>query len=55
MKQSVIHLMLMATAVLACAGISSCTSAPKEAEEGTPFIGKNNITIEGRRMTPEAL
>ena len=53
MKHSVKHFLLMTTAAMACIGISSCSSTPNE--EGASFIGKNDIKIEGRRLTPEAL
>ena len=49
------HLLLMATtaALMGTALLSCCDK--KATKEETPFIGKSDITIEGRRMTPEAL
>ncbi len=47
------HALLMATTIVAGALCSCTESGEKKAD--TPFIGKNEIKIEGDRMTPEAL
>ena len=43
----------MATTIMAGA-LCSCTESGEQKAD-TPFIGKNEIKIEGDRMTPEAL
>jgi dipeptidyl aminopeptidase/acylaminoacyl peptidase len=48
MKQ--ISLFMMATMMLALSSETNATNAP-----GDPLIGKNEIKIDGQRMTPEAL
>lgn len=47
------HALLMATTIMAGA-LCSCTESGEQKAD-TPFIGKNEIKIEGDRMTPEAL
>ena len=44
----------MALTAFAAIGLSSCQTGKNTSDEA-PFIGRNNITIEGRRLTPEAL
>ncbi|MBO7466929.1 MAG: S9 family peptidase [Bacteroidaceae bacterium] len=54
MKKARLLLLMATTAALVGTTLLSCNEkAPKEEE--TPFIGKSDITIESRRMTPEAL
>ena len=48
------HALLMATTIVAGA-LCSCGGEEKQTKADTPFIGKNEIKIEGDRMTPEAL
>ena len=48
------HALLMATTIVAGA-LCSCGGEEKQTKADTPFIGKNEIKIEGNRMTPEAL
>ena len=51
MKSATLCNIMAIVTLLTAAG---CTGS-KETKEDAPFIGKNEITIEGRRLTPEAL
>ena len=46
---------VMAIAAFTASALCSCAPNKQEKQDETPFIGKSDITIEGRRLTPEAL